>query len=120
MQEGREGEIAWEEEWEEVGDRKSRDEIENREGRELLRIVEEKGRVILNGNKEGDYEGRWTWERGESRSVIDYRIVNMKMWDKIKEFKVVERVDSDHHPIIIGLEGRREERDIDNERREEI
>lgn len=74
--------------------------------------MEEKGWVILNGNKEGDYEGRWTWERGESKSVIDYGIVNVKAWDKIKEFKV-ERMDSDHHPIIIGLEGRREERDIE-------
>lgn len=74
----RKGEIVWNEGKEEERERESRDEIENREGKELLRVVEGKGWIFLNGNKEGDYKGEWTFERGKHRSVIDHGIANIR------------------------------------------
>lgn len=122
---GEKGELGWSEGGDEESERKSMDKIQNKEGNELLRIVEEKGWCILNGNKEGDMEGHFTYERGENRSVIDYGIVNIRAWDKIDKFKVIKRVDSDHHAITVGIEGLKgykdKERDSeDNEGKEYI
>ena len=51
-------------EGEEVGSgRKSKDKKINREGKELVRWVEE-GWIILNGCTEGDEEGEWTYTGG--------------------------------------------------------
>src|SRR5580765_4880756 len=59
---GEEGGVVME--GEEVGSgRKSKDKKINREGKELVRWVEE-GWIILNGCTEGDEEGEWTYTGG--------------------------------------------------------
>jgi hypothetical protein len=45
--------------------------------------------------------------RGET--VIDYAIVNEAAWERVKEFKVGERVDSDHLPLEITIQGTNQE-----------
>lgn len=74
--------------------RKSKDKIENRQGVELLEIVEKMGLELLNGNKEGNEQGEWTFAGTLGSSVIDYAIYNA--WDVIEEFKVGERTKLDH------------------------
>ncbi|CAG5093125.1 Protein of unknown function [Cotesia congregata] len=49
--------------------------------------------------------GRWTFTRGESKSVVDYGIVNARAWDEIRRMEIGYRLDSDHQPIIIELQG---------------
>ena len=55
-------------------ERKSKDKVVNKEGKQLLELIEDRGWIILNGNKEGDEEGEWTFEgKGQrvANSVID-------------------------------------------------
>lgn len=101
---GNRGEIGWEEEVGVDMQRISKDNVVNREGEELIRVVEEKGWVIMNGNKQGDETGEWTYEKGRNRSVIDYGITNMRTWDKIAKFGVLDRENSDHNALTVEIE----------------
>ncbi|XP_018405647.1 PREDICTED: golgin subfamily A member 6-like protein 6 [Cyphomyrmex costatus] len=111
---GRKG--GWEEGEEDGNERReerySKDEVVNSQGKELIEVIEERGWIVLNGTKEGDEEGEWTYEKASGRSVIDYGIVNWEAWQRVKRFEVGCRVESDHQPIIFELENyveRREE-----------
>lgn len=75
-----------------------------------MKWVEEKGRIILNGNKVRDKEGHWTYEK-EIKSVIDSGIVNMRAWAKVCRVEVGYRVESDHLPICVWIEGKEKGRD---------
>jgi hypothetical protein len=37
--------------------------------------------------------------------VIDYGIVNEEVWERVEEFTIAERVESDHLPLKISTEG---------------
>lgn len=91
------------EEAEEGGKRRSKDEVINKQGRELMRMLEERGWFILNGGKEGDEKGEWTYEKAGGKSVIDYGIVNWEAGKKIGMFQVGCRIESDHQPLITDL-----------------
>jgi hypothetical protein len=43
------------------GKRKTKDREEIAEGKRLMEWIEENGWVVLNGNKQGDQEGEWTY-----------------------------------------------------------
>jgi hypothetical protein len=43
------------------GKRKTKDREEIAEGKRLMEWIEENGWVVLNGNKQGDEEGEWTY-----------------------------------------------------------
>ncbi|KYM98825.1 hypothetical protein ALC62_10455 [Cyphomyrmex costatus] len=60
----------------------------------------------MNGEKEGDEEGEWTFEVGDKRTVIDYGITNWEAWEKIKRMEIGHRIDSDHFPLEIEVKGR--------------
>ncbi|CAD6240933.1 GSCOCG00012595001-RA-CDS, partial [Cotesia congregata] len=92
IEELNEGEKTW-----------SKDAVVNREGRNLLDWVDKREWIIMNGNKGGREGGKWTFERGEYRSVIDYGITNLESWEEIRGIKVGARIDSDHQPIIVEL-----------------
>lgn len=51
--------------------KKSKNKIVNREGRWLMKWVEKRGMIVMNGNCEGDREGAWIYERSNCKSVID-------------------------------------------------
>jgi len=112
---GNKGSIAWNGEEEE---RKSKDRKINIQGEELLTMVEEKGMGIMNGNKEGDEEGEWTFIGKMGSSVVDYAITSAETWQKIESFKIGERTESDHQPMEIVIQGKmqREEEEEDTER----
>ena len=93
------------------------DKVVNGKGEGLMKWIEREGRLILNGNKEGDEEGHWTYEKGGNKTVIDYGIVNTMAWEKIEIMKVGYRVESDHLPIEIWIKGREEKEERRKERK---
>jgi hypothetical protein len=48
-----------------------------------------------------------TYVGSRRETVIDYAIINETAWERVKEFKVGERVDSNHFPLEITIEGRK-------------
>ncbi|XP_063915604.1 trichohyalin-like [Zophobas morio] len=79
--------------------RKSKDKVENKDGKLLWELIEERGWELLNGVKEGDEEEEFTWIGKRGESVIDYVIVNGLAEEEVETFKIGERVDSDHVPL---------------------
>jgi hypothetical protein len=94
---GERGARNWEEE---KGDGriKTKDKVENTEGKRL-EWIEENGWEVLNGNKQGDEEGELTYVGSRGETVINYAIVNNAAWERVEKLKVGERVDSDHLPL---------------------
>ncbi|KAH0817747.1 hypothetical protein GEV33_005045 [Tenebrio molitor] len=71
--------------WGEVkgdGKRKTKDKVENAEGKRLIEWIEENGWEVLNGNKQGDEEGEMTYVGSRGETDIDYAIVNEPAWEK--------------------------------------
>lgn len=104
---------------EEERKRRSKDKVIGNSGRNFVNWLMEKGWNILNGRTEGDWEGEYTYMEGESTyvevrgsTVINYIVVSEELGDKVIEFKIGERVESDHMPLSVKIEekeGRGEE-----------
>lgn len=62
-----------------------------------------KGWHFLNGCTEGDWEGEYTYVSVRGCSVIDYVIVNDSVQERVLEFRIGSRVDSDHQPLTLTL-----------------
>jgi hypothetical protein len=45
-------------------------------GKRVMEWIEENGCKVLNGNKQGDEEGEWTYIDSRGETLIDYGIVN--------------------------------------------
>lgn len=88
--------------------RNSKDKVKNAEGRKLLEMVEENGWEILNGNMEGDEKGEFTFVGGKGNSVIDYVLIDQKVKEEIKCFRIAERIESDHLPLEVEIYGETE------------
>jgi hypothetical protein len=54
------------------------------------------GEGVLNGNKQGDQEGEWTYIGSRGETMIDYGIVNEE-----EEFRIGERAESDHLEVAL-------------------
>lgn len=67
-------------------------------------MVEENGWCILNGNMEKDEKVEWMYMGSRGNSIIDYAVVSAITKKDIAEFKVKERVESDHMPIKVKVE----------------
>lgn len=104
---GREGPF-FNEERKEFERRNSKDKVKNTEGTKLIEMVEENGWEILNGNTKGDEAGEFTCIGGKGNSVIDYIMIDPLMKDKIKSFRIEDRVESDHLPMVMEVYGRTE------------
>lgn len=102
---GSKGGTPWTEQDKDRNKRCSKDRLINKQGRELLETVEDRGWMVLNGEKYGDEDGEWTYEKNGNKSVIDLGIANIEAWDRIEKFKVQCRTDSDHQPITIRIRG---------------
>lgn len=114
------GELVWD--GEEEGSRKySKDKIMNKQGIDLLEKIEKMELGLLNGNKEGDDQGEWTFTEAKGSSVIDYVICNAETWEEIKSFRIGERIESDYQPLEIELKATTEEtRNIEEVKKIEI
>jgi len=85
--------------------RKSRDMKVNSEGRRLVEFMEERRWGIFNGCGKGDEEGEFTFTGGRENTVIDYAIGEEEVRERIREFKVGDRIESDHQPLELRIEG---------------
>lgn len=97
---GEEG--GWDEQTGECN-RKSKDKIIGSRAGKLIDLVSEVGGRILNGASEGDRKGEYTYVGARGSSVIDYVFVNEVGYNIVNSFKVGERVESDHMPLIAEL-----------------
>lgn len=85
-------------------------------------MMEQRGWDVLNGNIERDENEEFTYVGSRGNSVIDYVVTNLETRNEIRSFKVGERIESDHLPLIIELyrsknmekkrEGEKEEFDL--------
>ncbi|KAJ3627687.1 hypothetical protein MTP99_015047 [Tenebrio molitor] len=100
---GERGARKWKEEKGD-GKRKSKDKVENAEGKRLMEWIEENGREVLKGNKQGDEEGEWTYIGSRREIVIHYETVNEEAWERVEEFRRErerEGAESDHLEIAV-------------------
>lgn len=98
--------------------RKSKDRIINERGRNLLDLVGEIGGYLLNGTTKEDAEGEFTYYIGSiGSSVIDYIIVNKKVYNVLNNFRVEKRMDSDHLPVMLEMNKIKERTEEGEERR---
>lgn len=95
--------------------RSSVDNVTNGEGKKLVEFCEEIGGIIKNGDTKGDWEGKETYIGGENSSVLDLVIeIENEEGSAIEELKIGIRIESDHLPVEINLEG---EEDIEKDKR---
>jgi hypothetical protein len=85
----------------EDGKIKSKDKVKNAEGKRLMEWIEENGWEVLNGNKQRDEEGEWTYIGNREETVIDYGIVNEEAWERVEEVRIGERAEADHLEIAL-------------------
>ena len=88
---------------EEGGGRISKDRKVNKDGRSLVKLVEETGWEILNGSIEGDEEGEYTYTGGRGTTVIDYVVGDESTRMGVERMEVGDRVVSDHHPMVVTM-----------------
>ena len=93
-------------EGEEEKGRRSKDKKINREGKRLAEEIEKVGWGILNGCTVGDEEGEFTYTGGRGETVIDYVMGEEKVRERVLRLEVGESIESDHHPLIVTLEGK--------------
>lgn len=104
-----------------VENRNSEDDITNAEGKKLLDFCEEIGGTIKNGNSKGDWEGKLTYVGGEVGSVLDLIIeIETERGSIVEEIKVEPRIESDHLPVEIHLEGKGAKTIRDSRKRKEF
>jgi hypothetical protein len=63
--------------------------------------IEKNGWEVLNENKQADEEGEWTCIGSRGETVTDYGIVNEEAWERVEEFRIGDRVESDHLEIAL-------------------
>ncbi|XP_011884026.1 PREDICTED: golgin subfamily A member 6-like protein 22, partial [Vollenhovia emeryi] len=102
-EEGEKESIEGTDEW--TFKRCSKDKKINKEGKKLIQSIKERGWYILNGGERGDLEGNWTYSGGRGESVIDYVIVEQETEEEIERMEIVDKIDSDHQPIVVWLKG---------------
>lgn len=80
---------------EEEGRRRSKDGKMNKDGKTLVRFLEERGWGILNGCMEEDEEEEYTFMGGKGGTVIGDEEVR----ERVGKLRIGERVDSDNHSV---------------------
>ncbi|XP_024868964.1 caldesmon-like [Temnothorax curvispinosus] len=68
-------------------------------------FIEERGLMILNDGMKGDEKGEYTYTGGKGETVIDYIISDEDSREKIERLEIGDRVESDHHPLILWIRG---------------
>jgi hypothetical protein len=57
--------------------------IQRQDGKCRGEWIEENGWEVLNGNKQGDQEEKWTYIDIRRETVLDYGIVNEETWERV-------------------------------------
>jgi hypothetical protein len=79
--------------------RNSKDNVLNKNGKQLLALFEDLNLLVLNGRMADDEDGDFTFIGGGGSSVIDYCVVSMSLIPIIDAFEVKTEIFSDHLPI---------------------
>lgn len=72
----------------------------------MLKMMAGQDWHILNGNIEGDEDGEYTYIEKRGKSVIDYVVTNTVGIDKVLNFRIKDRVESDHQSLNVMTRGR--------------
>ena len=93
-------------------ERQNCDNVVNAFGKRLIELCQMSGLRIVNGRKLGDSAGQKTCHEWNGSSTVDYMIIEESSFNKVKTFKVQEKLNhlSDHCPISAVI-------DIDVERK---
>ena len=83
--------------------RNNKDTEKNNYGDELLELCKNYNVHVLNGRLDGDSKGEITCITNDGASTVGYGIVNIRLFDKINSFEIIQRVESDHFPICCTL-----------------
>ena len=78
----------------EDGEKIKKDRILDKNGKILIEEIEERGRILLNGNWERDQDGEFTYIGKQGHSVIDYGVVNIQAGQHIEYFRIEKRTES--------------------------
>lgn len=65
--------------------------------------INEIGGYIMNGTAEGDKE-EFTYIEAKGCTVINYNIVNEICNSRVKNFRIDNRIESDHLPLILTMD----------------
>uniref|UniRef100_A0A670J8Y1 Reverse transcriptase domain-containing protein n=1 Tax=Podarcis muralis TaxID=64176 RepID=A0A670J8Y1_PODMU len=88
--------------------RLSKDKGCNYAGLCLLRFSNNLDLTVLNGRVDREPSGEFTFISNMGASTIDYVLVSSNLLSRARECKVVERVDSDHLPLCLILDVRKD------------
>ena len=95
---------------------------DDKNGGMLLEWIQDYGLIML--NMDDRCIGKYTWSRGENKSVIDYMMVNSRVYDKFVGMEIDEEKliygDSDHHMMSMYLKMREERECFKKVRWEEV
>ncbi|KAJ4427190.1 hypothetical protein ANN_24806 [Periplaneta americana] len=83
--------------------RNSKDKILNGEGRDLLAFCDVFNLEIMNGKYGRDLEGQLTFIGANGGSVIDYILCSMNLIERIADFWVEDRIESQHSPVVLQI-----------------
>lgn len=84
--------------------RKSKDTKKNTDGSHLLKMTEDRGWHIANGQTEGDEQGEFTYIGSRGATVIDFILTNTQSRAEIKRLEIGERTEADHQPLCMQIE----------------
>ena len=83
-------------------------------------MLAEVGWEILDGNIAGDEKGEYTYTAGRGETVIDYVLGDGNTRRGIERMEVGDKVESDHHPLVITVKRGRKQRRKKEEREKRI
>ena len=83
--------------------RKSKDVEINNFGRLFINFCKINDLVILNGRTNSDSEGKFTCIANGGRSIVDYFVTDIGLYEHVIDLKVIARPESDHFPLLLTL-----------------
>ena len=89
-----------------LNSRKTKDNGSNNFGKKLIELCKEFGLFIVNGRTKSDYEGEITCTANRGKSVVDYFICSLPLYQLITDMFVADRTESDHFPIVVSFPSR--------------
>lgn len=95
--------------------RRSKDGKLDKEGRILVKFIEERGWEIFNGNIRGDEEGDCMYTGALGSTVVDYVLEDKEVKKSVKEMRIGDNIDSDDHTMEVIIKGKDKWRGIKRE-----
>lgn len=75
--------------------------IVNKYGKQLVQLCKVNNFCILNGRCKGDEDGKITCIANKGKSIVDYFIVDINLFEYIKSMCIIPRPESDHFPLFL-------------------